>query len=80
MTFYRPFDRSSITSIADANASPNAYSIAYHRPFHRRCSIPPHPRSDGTRCSAEAALAFTESRCNLEKGGERRGLADERWE
>jgi hypothetical protein len=45
VTFHRPFDRYSIASIAYSNASPNAYSIAYHRPFHRRCSIPPHPRA-----------------------------------
>jgi len=45
VTFHRPFDRSSIASIAHSNASPNTYSIAYHRSFHRRCSIPPHPRA-----------------------------------
>jgi len=63
VTFHRPFDRSSIASIAHSNASPNTYSIAYHRSFHRRWFHPPTPPSAGTRCSAEAALALTEPRC-----------------
>ena len=61
MTFHRPFHRSSTASIAYSNAPANGHSIACHHPFHRRCSIPPHPWSDGTRRSAGAALARSQS-------------------
>ena len=70
MNLPSPFDRPSFTSNAHSNAPANGHSIACHRPFHRWCSITPHPRSDGTLCSAQAALAYPELRCEL-------GMSDE---
>ena len=55
MTFDRPFDRSSIGSIAHTNGTAIAPSIGFERVFDRVCSIPSH--SYGVRNALAALVA-----------------------